>query len=108
SDSTALRRNSVASFPLSQVSRISHGPGVSTMKRSFALVVAAWGLCAASALAQAPQIAARPAAMESFSYYDLAATEMGPEQQSPEQAPIQAPASCAPAEEEKVPCLSPS
>jgi len=78
------------------------------MKRSFALVAIAWGLCAGTALAQAPQIAARPAAMESFSYYDLAATEMAPEQQSPEQAPVQAPSQCAPAEEEKAPCLSPS
>src|SRR6266404_3039859 len=74
------------------------------MKRSFALVAVAWGLCAASALAQAPQIAARPVAVESYPYYDLAGTNLGPEQQSPEQAPVQAPA----AEEEKAPCLSPS
>jgi hypothetical protein len=78
------------------------------MKRSFALVAAAFSLCAGTVLAQLPQIAARPAAVESFSYYDLAASEIGPEQQSPEQAPVQAPAQCGPAEEEKVPCLSPS
>jgi len=64
------------------------------MKRSFVLIVAAaWGLCAASAPAQVAQPATRPAAFESYSYYDLNATQPSPsDQPAAVDAPLQAPA----------------
>jgi hypothetical protein len=64
------------------------------MNRSFVIAfAAAWGLCAGSALAQMAPPAAHPAAYESYSYYDLNATQPSPsDQPAAVDKSIQAPA----------------